>query len=176
RRGAEPTGQRTAAGPCVVLLGGSGFAFFFSSRRRHTRFSRDWSSDVCSSDLKVGGMVLSPEEKWVVDLFNKKYTLPSDRAWSVYLGAYAREHRRIFGYAQFDSSVQFEGFLRFWASLFASGAAGVHKAIYLHSDMFAEYVVRFPHLRAIFELYPRYDTLVSVSRTIRDIDRKSTRL
>src|SRR5690606_39494643 len=24
---------------------------FFSSRRRHTRFSRDWSSDVCSSDL-----------------------------------------------------------------------------------------------------------------------------
>src|SRR5690606_24429226 len=26
--------------------------FFFSSRRRHTRFSRDWSSDVCSSDLK----------------------------------------------------------------------------------------------------------------------------
>src|SRR5690606_39520395 len=29
--------------------------FFFSSRRRHTRFSRDWSSDVCSSDLVVGG-------------------------------------------------------------------------------------------------------------------------
>src|SRR5690606_40695799 len=25
--------------------------FCFSSRRRHTRFSRDWSSDVCSSDL-----------------------------------------------------------------------------------------------------------------------------
>src|SRR5690606_39894326 len=29
--------------------------FFFSSRRRHTRFSRDWSSDVCSSDLVEGG-------------------------------------------------------------------------------------------------------------------------
>src|SRR6266511_3972522 len=28
------------------------FVFFFSSRRRHTRFSRDWSSDVCSSDLR----------------------------------------------------------------------------------------------------------------------------
>src|SRR6266511_3728131 len=28
--------------------------FFFSSRRRHTRFSRDWSSDVCSSDLGRG--------------------------------------------------------------------------------------------------------------------------
>src|SRR5690606_4002973 len=27
---------------------------FFASRRRHTRFSRDWSSDVCSSDLDTG--------------------------------------------------------------------------------------------------------------------------
>src|SRR5699024_11695616 len=30
---------------CLALL------FFFSSRRRHTRSKRDWSSDVCSSDL-----------------------------------------------------------------------------------------------------------------------------
>src|SRR5699024_12235163 len=30
------------------------FAFFFSSRRRHTRSKRDWSSDVCSSDLGAG--------------------------------------------------------------------------------------------------------------------------
>src|SRR2546422_1559959 len=29
----------------------SSYFFFFSSRRRHTRCSRDWSSDVCSSDL-----------------------------------------------------------------------------------------------------------------------------
>src|SRR5437870_13890437 len=29
-------------------------AFFFSSRRRHTRWPRDWSSDVCSSDLLAG--------------------------------------------------------------------------------------------------------------------------
>ena len=27
------------------------YYFFFSSRRRHTRLRRDWSSDVCSSDL-----------------------------------------------------------------------------------------------------------------------------
>src|SRR5207302_8133375 len=58
--------------------------FFFSSRRRHTRFSRDWSSDVCSSDLgpghgvgrtfcegrdpaQVGGRVLPPERSREVD-------------------------------------------------------------------------------------------------------------
>src|SRR5215510_8663853 len=28
------------------------YFFFFSSRRRHTRWPRDWSSDVCSSDLE----------------------------------------------------------------------------------------------------------------------------
>src|SRR5699024_10405502 len=33
------------------------FAFFFSSRRRHTRSNRDWSSDVCSSDLIPSGKV-----------------------------------------------------------------------------------------------------------------------
>src|SRR5690606_26202248 len=32
------------------------YFFFFSSRRRHTRFSRDWSSDVCSSDLNARNM------------------------------------------------------------------------------------------------------------------------
>src|SRR2546422_11341655 len=35
------------------------FVFFFSSRRRHTRCSRDWSSDVCSSDLLLVGPVFA---------------------------------------------------------------------------------------------------------------------
>src|SRR5258707_11830798 len=35
---------------CLWLL-----FFFFSSRRRHTRYWRDWSSDVCSSDLQDRG-------------------------------------------------------------------------------------------------------------------------
>src|SRR2546429_799490 len=34
--------------------------FFFSSRRRHTRCSRDWSSDVCSSDLPAPGRSSPP--------------------------------------------------------------------------------------------------------------------
>src|SRR5699024_11516023 len=36
--------------------------FFFSSRRRHTRSKRDWSSDVCSSDLRI-----------VQDIINYRY-------------------------------------------------------------------------------------------------------
>src|SRR2546429_1429697 len=49
--------------------------FFFSSRRRHTRCSRDWSSDVCSSDLPEGylGVVmekLGPRRAELLDMRN----------------------------------------------------------------------------------------------------------
>src|SRR5689334_24492830 len=43
---------------CMGLIEGmtsSRLWFFFSSRRRHTRWNCDWSSDVCSSDLDVRG-------------------------------------------------------------------------------------------------------------------------
>src|SRR6266436_2188180 len=51
--------------------------FFFSSRRRHTRCSRDWSSDVCSSDLLLGGV---PGQRTVADLSPPQ---PSDGAQAV---------------------------------------------------------------------------------------------
>src|SRR5699024_11808121 len=38
------------------------FFFFFSSRRRHTRSKRDWSSDVCSSDL------ITESFQWLVNI------------------------------------------------------------------------------------------------------------
>src|SRR5712675_3445274 len=42
--------------------------FFFSSRRRHTRCSRDWSSDVCSSDLaERAAKLASPNDYLVLD-------------------------------------------------------------------------------------------------------------
>src|SRR5207247_3653976 len=37
------------------------FYFFFSSRRRHTRSTRDWSSDVCSSDLIARAVTMMEE-------------------------------------------------------------------------------------------------------------------
>src|SRR3712207_8856542 len=38
--------------------------FFFSSRRRHTRYWRDWSSDVCSSDLAREFVRLFVQDVW----------------------------------------------------------------------------------------------------------------
>src|SRR5690349_22890298 len=46
--------------------------FFFSSRRRHTRSLRDWSSDVCSSDLDTVKMSNAMfDKKYHVDLMDK---------------------------------------------------------------------------------------------------------
>src|SRR5258705_9250954 len=45
------------------------FIFFFSSRRRHTRCLSDWSSDVCSSDLRLeDNFVISKNGKEVLPL------------------------------------------------------------------------------------------------------------
>src|SRR5579885_2857379 len=40
--------------------------FFFSSRRRHTRSKRDWSSDVCSSDLPSGIEIVDQHEDFAI--------------------------------------------------------------------------------------------------------------
>src|SRR5690625_6819001 len=66
---------------CMWLV----FFFFFSSRRRHTRWPRDWSSDVCSSDLPFTyrGVILEPVLGWtnhhsVVEVEGKWYLFYHD--------------------------------------------------------------------------------------------------
>src|SRR5690349_24963877 len=50
--------------------------FFFSSRRRHTRSLRDWSSDVCSSDLGAGAL-----EELVTAYYGRPRRSKTARAW-----------------------------------------------------------------------------------------------
>src|SRR5215510_16202979 len=67
---------------------GKSVVFFFSSRRRHTRWPRDWSSDVCSSDLAYSGisyymMAIREQAKaqgWVETLLGRKRQIPELRA------------------------------------------------------------------------------------------------
>src|SRR5256884_9878612 len=72
------------------------FFFFFSSRRRHTRCSRDWSSDVCSSDLlllllitfapllsaAVLGILGKPLRHWIAHAVGKHSILQG--WWSIF--------------------------------------------------------------------------------------------
>src|SRR3712207_7424065 len=68
--------------------------FFFSSRRRHTRYWRDWSSDVCSSDLQehLGLDVLGAQ----LARLHLRRVLPEARGLQVVQVAHNRsEERRV---------------------------------------------------------------------------------
>src|SRR5258707_9688083 len=54
--------------------------FFFSSRRRHTRYWRDWSSDVCSSDLGFSAMPVVFRASFVALLFALPVTARADES------------------------------------------------------------------------------------------------
>src|SRR5439155_5537495 len=56
-------------------------SFFFSSRRRHTRWPRDWSSDVCSSDLRSTPKQnpYSLAKRTSITLFSKSVFIPTQR-------------------------------------------------------------------------------------------------
>src|SRR2546430_5516633 len=60
--------------------------FFFSSRRRHTRFDCDWSSDVCSSDLAAPRATSPPIPNPLLGAYRHRRRLLSGRGWSC-LGA-----------------------------------------------------------------------------------------
>src|SRR5256886_6127035 len=47
--------------------------FFFSSRRRHTRFDCDWSSDVCSSDLTMSWLPNTTQGRMVGDYMSSSF-------------------------------------------------------------------------------------------------------
>src|SRR5699024_12014510 len=82
--------DRSAQLPWVIRVGG---VFFFSSRRRHTRSKRDWSSDVCSSDLPglcaISGPKLCREQGCHVAIG------PGARVWSMERDKFRSEERRV---------------------------------------------------------------------------------
>src|SRR2546427_3678686 len=59
---------------------GASVCFFFSSRRRHTRFDCDWSSDVCSSDL-FGGDIF---KRSVTPVVIESVLRPRQAAWTAH--------------------------------------------------------------------------------------------
>src|SRR5438105_5704987 len=73
----------SSADPCLRGRRGESSAlrysfFFFSSRRRHTRSTRDWSSDVCSSDLGMFSEAITDLEKAV-------QLKPTNKYFAIYL-------------------------------------------------------------------------------------------
>src|SRR5207249_5388277 len=69
--------------------------FFFSSRRRHTRSKRDWSSDVCSSDLgrfATGAIAIPTRDSAIADFWEQ--SVPRRQSHRLRVGRITVSHRR----------------------------------------------------------------------------------
>src|SRR4051794_1734274 len=94
-----------------------GSLFFFSSRRRHTRWTGDWSSDVCSSDLAhitwfAGGEILA----W--NHYPTEYTTAEAiRAWMASPDHHAIMVSTGYNYVGFGAAVSASG-IRYYAGVF----------------------------------------------------------
>src|SRR5699024_11457557 len=76
---------------------GSSHGFCFSSRRRHTRSKRDWSSDVCSSDLEPTFVKLMTERvKEAITWLPKDVQINSALLFSVHSQPGTEEHNASF--------------------------------------------------------------------------------
>lgn len=124
---------------------------------------------------RSGGRVMTPEELWVAEMLEGSNRVLSPELWDVYMHAFKREARRIFGTAQISASIQFDGYVPFWNGI--SAAVGqddsTARIIYLHNDMFEEWDKRWPNLELTFAMYEYYDSLISVSETMRDVNKES---
>lgn len=135
-----------------------------SDSGRQTKFSSN--PDHVHALGRVGIHLVTPEERWVIDKFNNQHNLDSQEMWEIYNRAHQREFVRIFGAAEFDSIICFEGYARFWASVLGNPSIAPRmSSIYLHSVMKEEWTNRFPYLEGVFRLYKHYDRLLSVSKS-----------
>jgi CDP-glycerol glycerophosphotransferase len=114
---------------------------------------------------RVGAQAVTPEERWVIDTFNRDHDLASPALWESYWRAFARESGRLFGPASFDVALCFEGYARFWMGVVGATRAHRHGA-FLHADMLGESMTRFPYLHGVARQYARYDVLASVSESV----------
>lgn len=120
----------------------------------------------------VGGHLATLEERLVLADFNADLEWRSERKQVLFQRAYEREFRRLFGTAQFDAAVSFEGFQRhFTALVSAAPEPRSGHTIMLHSAMKRERDTRFSQLKAIFSLYPHFEHLVSVSKSVNEVNR-----
>src|SRR5690606_39549486 len=90
---------------------------FFSSRRRHTRFSRDWSSDVCSSDLRIlKGTVFNKYKQFINNCFE---LLPRQALHAKSLG-FVHPRTKEEMYFETPLPSDFEAILEKWRSYITS--------------------------------------------------------
>lgn len=120
---------------------------------------------------RLGSLVMDEQEAWVLRRFTQTRTLETQEMWDILQNLYKKEYHRLYGHTHFDTIINFEGYSFFWSSLFALGKpAHVSNVLYMHSDMHSEWLIRHPYLTGLFNIYGKYDALISVSEKMKGIN------
>ncbi len=126
--------------------------------------------------MRVGGLLDTRMEESLREMLDD-----SDRSNAWLRRAYpehifAREYRRCFGLSDFDVAIDYNGYERINASIIAESAAS-KRLIWLHSDMASDakrvvdgVLKNGKSLNYISSLYPKFDKLVSCSKTLSDVN------
>src|SRR5699024_1807001 len=87
---------------------------------------------------------------------------------------YRHEFKRLFGGVELDDLVDYSGYSRYYNQLLVSNPN--HEAkhpVYVHNDIYSEYISTHPCLYEIFEQYKQYDKLVSVSEPTSELNQQN---
>ena len=122
---------------------------------------------------RVGGHLLSLQERWAVPRFGEWKDFPTPEYERVYRRAFAREARRVFGSARFATAVEFDGYAAFWSALLAADSElAQRRVMYFHNRIFAELTTKYPELACNLRVAAWFQSLVSVSSATNDINRE----
>ncbi len=119
---------------------------------------------------RFGKMPITLEEKWIIDKLSSQNILTSNEMWTILYKSYRRDFLRVFGHVKFTNIINFEGYNSYWVRLL-SPVAESNNSIYLHNEMLGEAETRFPSLYTNFQLYDKYNNLISVSTDVDNINK-----
>lgn len=121
---------------------------------------------------RVGAHLVSLEERWVIDKFNAWNGWGSQEQEQIYEQGFAREFERIFGQAEFDAVIEFDGYAPFWTALLGATQRTKNKIAFMHNRIYAEWTTKYPELAGTMKINKWYDKLLSVSAATNDINRE----
>lgn len=110
------------------------------------------------------------EEEYILTHPVFKIRRYNDKQEQIMQSIFERDFRCLYGDSKFDVLINFDGYGELWISRFAYSKSPAKKLIYFHSDMQAEFLLRFPYLEKCFNLCRYFDKILSVSNLLNEIN------
>lgn len=127
----------------------------------------------CKVIPSIRVMNLTIEERRILENYNAQKRLFNDPDYSILKKIYTREWHHLFKNVQFYAVIDFDGYVSYQTEFFAFMQIPCKKIVYLHNDMLSEKNTRFSYLSRTFNAYPLYDKVVSVSKSLCQVNKEN---